>query len=120
MHRIPYVLKIRFFLQKTFFLILWQILKLEVYAISHSLYVRFEIYANTLMLCKLHTCLILNSQTLDILFPKSSIDSKLGFFVLILGYTFKFFPINKKIFGFSNVALAGLLNFSQLTKKMKN
>ena len=94
-------------------------------------------------------------------FPKSSINSKLGFFVLFLGYTFKFFPItegfryatlfkkrlyhrcckickismntfsyrthlvaasasNKEIFGFLNVALAGLLNFSQFKKKMKN
>ena len=28
-------------------------------------------------------------------FPKSSINSKLGFFVLLLGYTFKFFPITE-------------------------
>ena len=44
-------------------------------------------------------------------FPSSPIDSKLGFFVLVLGYTSKFFPINKKIFGFLNVALAGLQIF---------
>ena len=40
--------------------------------------------------------------------------------MLVLGYTSTFFPINKEIFGFFNVALAGLLNFSQFKKNMKN
>ena len=40
--------------------------------------------------------------------------------MLVLGYAFTFFPINKEIFGLFNVALAGLLNFSQFKKNMKN
>ena len=52
-----------------------------------------------LILCKLPIC------------PNSIIDLKLGFVVFVLGYTSKFFPIKKEIFGFLNVALAGLLNF---------
>ena len=44
-------------------------------------------------------------------FPKSSIDSKLEF--LCWSYASTFFPINKEIFEFLNVALAGLLNFFQ-------
>ena len=73
---------------------------------------------NSLILWKLPT--LFSTVKLRSNFSNSSIDSKLGFFVLVLGYTSKFFPINKKIFGFLNVALAGLLNFSQFKKKMKN
>ena len=40
--------------------------------------------------------------------------------MLVLGYNSKFFPINKDIFGFLNVALAVLLNFFQFRKNMKN
>ena len=40
------------------------------------------------------------------------------FWVLVLGCTSRFFPINKKILGFLNVALAGLLDFSQFMKKI--
>ena len=40
--------------------------------------------------------------------------------MLVLAYNSKFFPINKEIFGFLNVALAGLLNFFQFKKNMKN
>ena len=73
---------------------------------------------NSLILWKLPT--LFSTVKLRSNFSNSSIDSKLGFFVLVLGYTSKFFPINKKIFGFLNVALAGLLNFSQFKKKMKS
>ena len=45
---------------------------------------------------------------------------KIGIFCVDLRLYFQVFPINKKIFGFLNVALAGLLSFSQLKKKMKN
>ena len=45
---------------------------------------------------------------------------KIGiFWVLVLNCTSKFFPINKEILGFFNIALAGLLNFSQVMKKIK-
>ena len=46
---------------------------------------------------------------------------KLGFFlVLVSGCNSRFFPIHKEILGFLNVALSGLLIFSQVMKKMKN
>ena len=82
--------------------------------ISHSLYDKFEISVNSLILWKLPT--LFSTVKLRSNFPNSSIDSKLGFFVLVLRY--KFFPINQEIFGFLNVALAGHLNFSQLKIKM--
>ena len=61
----------------------------------------------------------------DINFPNSSIDFlhrfQIGiFWVLVLGCTSRFFPINKEILGFLNVALAGLLDFFQFMKKIKN
>ena len=54
----------------------------------------------------------------------SSIDSKLWFlsvqncyfWVLVFGYSSKLFPIHKEILGCLNVALNGLLNFSQFRK----
>ena len=52
-------------------------------------------------------------------FLNSSIDSKLGFWVLVLRCVFKFFPIQKEILGYLNVALAGILNFSQFLKNME-
>ena len=72
---------------------------------------------NSLILWKLPT--LFSTVKLRSNFSNSSIDSKLGFFVLVLGYTSNFLPINKAIFGFLNVALAGLLHFSQFKKKMK-
>ena len=71
---------------------------------------------NSLILWKLPT--LFSTVKLRSNFSNSSIDSKLGFFVLVLRY--KFFPINQEIFGFLNVALAGLLNSSQFKIKMKN
>ena len=53
----------------------------------------------------------------DLNFPNSTIDSKLG---LVLGCTSRFFLINQKILWFLNVALAGLLDFSQFMKEIKN
>ena len=47
-------------------------------------------------------------------------EAKYGFWELDLGSTPKFFPFHKDIFGFLNVALAGLFNFSQFMKKMEN
>ena len=82
---------------------------------SHSLYVKFEINVSSI-LWKLPA--LFSTVKLRPNFPNSSIDSKLGFFVLVLRY--KFFPINQEIFGFLNVALAGLLNSSQFKIKMKN
>ena len=38
---------------------------------------------------------------------------------MILGYTSKSFSIKKEIFGYLNVAPAGLLNFFQFKKNMK-
>ena len=42
------------------------------------------------------------------------------FWVLALGCTYKLFPIYNEILGFLNVALAGLLNFSQFMKNIEN
>ena len=42
------------------------------------------------------------------------------FWVLVLGCTSKFLSIHKKILEFWNVALAGMLNFSQFLKEVKN
>ena len=78
-------------------------------------YVKFERNVNSI-LWKFPT--LFSTVKLRSNFPNSSIDSKLGFFVLVLRY--KFFPINQEIFGFLNVALAGLLNSSQFKIKMKN
>ena len=69
---------------------------------------------NSLILWKLPT--LFSTVKLRSNFSNSSIDSKLGFFVLVLGYTSKFFPINEKIFGFLNVALAGLPVFPNSRK----
>ena len=71
---------------------------------------------NSLILWKLPT--LFSTVKLRSNFSNSSIDSKLGFFVLVLRYNF--FPINQEIFGFLNAALAGLLNSSQFKIKMKN
>ena len=79
-------------------------------------YVKFEINGNSLILWKLPT--LFSTVKLRSNFPNSSIDSKLGFFVLVLRY--KFFPINQEIFGFLNVTLARLLNSSQFKMKMQN
>ena len=79
-------------------------------------YVKFEINGNSLILWKLPT--LFSTVKLRSNFPNSSIDSKLVFFVLVLRC--KIFPIKKEIFGFLNVALAGLLNSSQFKVKMKN
>ena len=59
---------------------------------------------SSFILCNLPILL----STVKLKFSKSSLDSKLGLFVLVLGYTSKLFPINKDIFGFLNVAPAGL------------
>ena len=83
---------------------------------SQSLYVKFEINVNSLILWKLP--ILFSTVKLRSNFPNSSIDSKLGISVLVLRY--KFFPINQEIFGLLNVALAGLLNSSQFKIKMEN
>ena len=51
---------------------------------------------NSLILWKLPT--LFSTVKLRSNFSNSSIDSKLGFFVLVLGYTSKFFPVNQEIF----------------------
>ena len=67
---------------------------------------------NSLILCKL-----------PVLFStvKLNLGAKLfrnwDFGVLVLGCTFKFFPIPKEISEFLNVALAGLLSFSHFRRK---
>ena len=76
----------------------------------------FEINVNSLILWKLPTLFSTVKRRSN--FPNSSIDSKLGFFMLVLGY--KFFSINQEIFGFLNVALTGLLNSSKFKIKIKN
>ena len=86
---------------------------------SHWLYVKFEINVNSLILFYVLCPTLFSTVKLRTNFPNSSIDSKLGFFLLVLGYTFKFFPINQVIFGFLNAALVGLLNSSQFKKKVK-
>ena len=48
------------------------------------------------------------------LFPELKIQN-LDFWGLLLGCTFKFFPIYKEILGFFNAAPAGLLNCSNFT-----
>ena len=86
---------------------------------SHWLYVKFEINVDSLILFYVLCPTLFSTVKLRTNFPNSSIDSKLGFFLLVLGYTFKFFPINQVIFGFLNAALVGLLNSSQFKKKVK-
>ena len=59
----------------------------------------------------------------DINFPNSSIDFlhrfQIGiFWVLVLGCTSRFFPINKEILGFLNVALAGFFPIHEKNKKL--
>ena len=86
---------------------------------SHWLYVKFEINVNSLILFYVLCPTLFSTVKLRTNFPNSSIDSKLGFLLLVLGYTFKFFPINQVIFGFLNAALVGLLNSSQFKEKIK-
>ena len=109
MHKIPNVFKIQDSLINS---------QIEVNGISHSVYVKFEINLSSLTLFKLST--LLSRVKLRANFPNSSIDSKLRFFMLVLGYTSKFCPINQEIFGFFNVTIAGLLSSSKFKKKMKN
>ena len=83
---------------------------------QNSQCVKFEINVNSLILWKFPT--VFSTVKLRSTFPNSSIDPKLGFFVLVLCY--KFFPTNQEIFGFLNVALTGLLKSSQFKIEMKN
>ena len=109
MHKIPIVFKIQDSLINS---------QIEGNGIPHSLYVKFEINLSSLTLFKLST--LFSRVKLRANFSNSSIDSKLRFFMLALGYTSKFCPINQEIFGFFNVTIAGLLSSSKFKKKMKN
>ena len=60
---------------------------------------------------------IFNSKTQDLTFLNSSVESKLGFLSVSLRHYFQDFPDSQRDFGILNVALAGLLNFSQFRKK---
>ena len=60
---------------------------------------------------------IFNSATQDLPFPNSSVDSNLGFSSVSLRLYFQVFLNSQRDFGILNVALAGLLSFSQFRKK---
>ena len=82
--------------------------------ISYSLYDKFEISVNSLILRKLRA--LFSTVKLRTKFPNSSINSKS--FVLVLCCTSKFSSINKEISGFLNVALAGPLEGTQFMIKL--
>ena len=99
--------------------ILWKILKLEImeYLIHYMLIWNVD----SLALCKLPTLLLTVKLRLGHKFSQCIHRFKIGiFWVLVLGCTSKFFPINQEIFEFLNVGLAGLLNFFWFKKKMKS
>ena len=56
----------------------------------------------------------------DISFSNSSIVQNWDFLSVGVRLYFQVFAINQEILGFLNVTLAGLLNFFQFMKKMKN
>ena len=74
-----------------------------------------------LFFCKLPNLFLTVKIRLGHKFSQFLQRSGIGIFcVLVLGGTCKFFPISKDILVLLNVSLAGVLNFSQFLKKMKN
>ena len=95
--------------------------------IIHSLYLTFEMQTTLSYVILL---IFMQSYFQQWLGHKLRLGSKVSqfihwfktkiFWLLVLDCTSKFFSINKEILGFFNVALAGLFNFSQFMKIMKN
>ena len=74
-----------------------------------------------LILCKLPILFSTVKLRLGQKFSQFIHRFKIGIFlVLVLGCTFKVFPFDKESVKFLNIALVGLLDFSQFLKKIKN
>ena len=85
----------------------------------HYTYVKFEINMSSRILLNYLFYFQQWNLDQDINISNLSIGLKLTFLVLVLGYNSKFSHVNKDIFWFLQVALGGLLIFSNSRKRSK-